>query len=115
MLDTYHSYSLAEMRKERPRFFKNAPGPERYNVRKNHLIVTDLQSGQITVWQFHWVEDTCVLSPVWYPEHEGRGDSRNASRREVIREVERMLASGELPIHPLNTRYRHAFVRKVRS
>lgn len=102
MLEEGKNYTLAEMREHKPMFFKNKSGPERYNVRRNHLITTDLETGKITVWQFHWNEAIVILSPVWHPEHKERGGHRNATIHEVLYGVDEMLRIGKLPIHPMN-------------
>lgn len=86
-------FSLREMRETKPIFFENSPGPERYNVRKNHLIVTNLQNNKITVWQFHYNGAMYVLTPVWYaPPH--------MTTQQAIYKTERMIEDGRWPAHP---------------
>jgi len=93
-------YTLAEMKALKPQFFKaSIDGPERYNVRKNHLIITALESGKITVWQFRHNGEAWVFTPVYYPAHESRGDDYNETLDEVLYEVEDLLRCGTLPLH----------------
>jgi len=90
--DPYRNFTLAEMRSERPDFFKNAPGPERYRIRKNHLIIESLDTKKIRVWQFVWFTMVgYILRPVWYPEDD-------LSIHQVIWGVEERLADGKWPI-----------------
>lgn len=89
--DPYKNFTLAEMYSARPQFFKNAPTPEKYRVRKNHLIVKQLSSGTIKVWQFVYINDMYRLRLIWYPPSE-------MSLREVITEVEWRVASGQWPL-----------------
>lgn len=102
MLDPYKMYRISEMRKLRPQFFSNAPSAERYHVRKNHLIVKRVSDGQISVWQFHWVDDDHKFSPVWFPSHKSRGDDSDMTLEEVLITVETLLETGTLPLHPYN-------------
>ena len=90
--DSYRNFTLAEMRSERPGFFSNTEGPERYHIRKNHLIIKRLDTRKITVWQFVWFTKVgYILRPVWYPPED-------LSIYKVIWGVEERLADGRWPI-----------------
>jgi len=90
--DSYRNFTLAEIRSERPDFFKNKQEVERYRVRKNHLIIEKLVSKTIKVWQFVWFTKVgYILRPVWYPPEE-------LSIHQVIWGVEERLADGRWPI-----------------
>lgn len=84
-------FTIAEIRSERPGFFKHNEGPEKYYVRKNHLIVRRMDSKKINVWQFIWFTGAGYrLRPVWYPPEE-------LSIHQVIWGVEERLLDGRWP------------------
>jgi len=100
-------YTLAEIKQARQMFFENRQGPEKYHIRKNHLIIERLDTGKVVVWQFHHVAYHYRLTPVWYAP-------AGAGLAWVLHRVEDMLSSGTLPVHPHNG-YNHSAAIKIRE
>jgi hypothetical protein len=90
--------TLRQMKDLVSTFFENGNvdgHPEKFNVRKNHLIVTDLVTKRVRVWYFHYIVGRYALTLVMDAER-----LKGMTTKDVILLVENGLRDGHLPALP---------------